>query len=607
MFKKISFILLVVLFSQAILKSQTSELADSMVYTLGFSTYLSHTDRFAAGFDVFSDTEGNTYVSGNTRDKNFPATAGAYQTELKGEADAFVAKFTPEGKLEFATLIGGTKREHHTTITVDEAGYIYIAGGTHSSDFPVTPGSYDNSFNGEGEWAGDVYLAKLSPNGTEIIFSTFIGGEVEETVTSGNIKIDSKGNIVIAGVTCSNDFPLTNGIIDNKNSRHAFVSKFSPDGGKLLFSTFFGSSLLEMITGLDIDDKDNIYITGGTFTADLPATDNAVRKEMIRPSGAGKIDHFIAKINEVDTNISYLSYFAADGYSKSLLKWTKPNRLILCGSTTEDGFPVTGNAIIKKGIGEQDCYVSVFNSDDMTLEYSTLFGGSGADFAMSAYFLNQNTIAIGGTTSSSDFPLTENALYSDYPVWEKTFNSTFFARKKPFVSVIDIKNGKLLYSTYLGSGFVFRIYPDKNGNISFVGEAGQRAEAGITGFPVTANAIQEPPTYLMVGRMLLNAIPEQKKEVLYTEVLVEDAILETYVGKYELMAGFILTVIKKDSQLILQITGQGEGPIIPISQNKFGIKGIDAQLTFNKNEAGEVESMTLHQNGMDNICKKLVD
>ena len=88
---------------------------------------------------------------------------------------------------------------------------------------------------------------------------------------------------------------------------------------------------------------------------------------------------------------------------------------------------------------------------------------------------------------------------------------------------------------------------------------------------------------------------------------VEDAILETYVGKYEAMPGFILTINKYDSQLKIHISGQGEFPIIPISQNKFGLKGIDAQLTFNTNENGEVESMTYHQHGMDNICKKLED
>lgn len=607
MLKKLSFIIVAVCFSLGISQAQTNEHSDTTTLTLGFSTYLSHTDKYASGFDIYADSEGYTYVSGNTRDKNFPATDGAYQTELKGEADVFVVKYTPEGEIVFATLIGGSKREHHSGITVDDAGYIYIAGGTHSSDFPVTEGSYDTSFNGEGTWAGDVFLTKLNPTGTEIIFSTFIGGEVEETVGTEGIKIDSKGNIIIVGTTRSHDFPLTKGVIDKTITQmHGFLSKFSPDGKKLLFSTFFGSSIMEGIGGLAIDDKDNIYIMGGTFTADLAVTENALRKEVMMPKAQGEIDHYIAKINGTDNEISYLSYFAGRGWPISSLKWTKPNRLMVCSSAMEEGMPVTDNVISKKGEGVRNCYISVFNSETMILEYSALFGGSDIDNVMSAHFLNKDTIVIGGMTNSSDFPLTENALYSGYPVKEKTFNNTFMGRRKSFISVIDIKNSKLLYSTYFGSCFLFYIHPDKNGNISFVAETGQKSEAGMTGFPITENAI-EPPSYTMVGRLLLNAIPEPKKEILYIEVAVEDAILETYVGKYELMAGFILTINKYDSQLKIQITGQGEGPIIPISQNKFGLKGIDAQLTFNTNEAGEVESMTLHQHGMDNICKRLED
>jgi len=606
MFKRISFILVAVCFSLGITQAQTIEHADSTVYTLGFSTYLSHTDKYASGFDIYTDSEGYTYVSGNTRDKNFPATEGAYQTELKGSADVFVVKYTPKGEIVFATLLGGTKREHHSGITVDDAGYIYVAGGTHSSDFPVTPGSYDTSFNGEGTWAGDVFLTKLNPTGTEIIFSTFIGGEIEETVGTEGIKIDSKGNIIIVGTTRSHDFPLTHGVIDKKITQmHGFVSKFSPNGKKLLFSTFFGSSIMDGIGALTIDDKDNIYIMGGTFTADLAVTDNAVRKEMIMPKAQGEMDHYIAKIDAADNKISYLSYFAGNGWPISSMKWTKPNRLMVCASAMEEGMPVTDNVISKKGEGVRNCFISVFNSDDMTLEYSSLFGGSDVDNIMNAHFLNNDTVVIGGMTNSSDFPLTENALYSDYPAQEKTFNNTFMGRRKSFVSVIDIKNSKLLYSTYLGSCFLFYIYPDKNGNISFVAESGQKAQAGMTGFPITKNALMEPPSYTMVGRLLLNAKPEPEKVII--AVPVADDILESYVGKYELMPGFILTINKYDSQLKVQATGQGEGPIIPIAQNVFVPKGIDAQFTFNINEAGEVESMTLHQNGMDNICKKLVD
>lgn len=511
MLKKLSFILIGIYFSQGMLLAQTNAQIDTMAYTLGFSTYLSHTDKYASGFDIYTDSEGYTYVSGNTRDKNFPATEGAFQTELKGSADVFVVKYTPEGEIVFATLLGGTKREHHSGITVDEQGFVFVVGGTESSDFPVTEGAYDTSFNGASGWGGDVFVTKLNPSGTEIIFSTFIGGEVQETANTGGIKIDSKGNIIIAGTTCSQNFPLTKGIIDNNDNMHGFLSKFSPDGKKLLFSTFFGSSLYEGINGFAIDDKDNIYIIGPTYTADLPVTNNAVRKEMIMPKAQGEIDHFIAKINEKGTKISYLSYFAGRGFALSSIKWTKPNRLMVCSSAMEEGLPATDNVISKKGEGVRNCFISVFNSETMTLEYSSLFGGSDADNIWSAYFLNKDTIVIGGTTSSADFPLTENALYSEYPVSEKTFNSTFFGRKKSFVSVIDIKNSKLLYSTYFGSSFIFRIHPDKNGNISFVAESGQKSQAGMTGFPITENAI-EPPSYTIVGRLLLNAIPEPKKE-----------------------------------------------------------------------------------------------
>ncbi len=607
MLKKITLVLIGICISQWILVSQTSEQKTKTVFTLGYSTYLSHTDKYASGFDIYTDSEGNSYISGNTRDKNFPATKGAYQTELKGSADVFVVKYTPEGEIVFATLIGGTKREHHSAITVDEQGFIYIAGGTHSSDYPVTSGSYDTSFNGEGRWAGDVFLTKINPTGTDVIFSTFLGGKVEETVGTGGIKIDSKGNIFVVGATKSDDFPLTKGRIEKENTMHGFFSKFSPDGKKLLFSTFFGSSTMERISSVAVDDKDNIYISGATYTAGLPVTDNAFRKEIIMPASGGIMDNYIAKISGKDNKILYFSYFATNGYGGSSIKWTKPDRLIVCGSSSGVDFPVTENAMNKKGKGRQDCYISVFNSDDMTLEYATLFGGSGDERFMSADFLNKDTIVVGGTTSSPDLPITENALYPDFPVCEKAFNSTFLGRKKSFVSVFDIKNYKLLYSTYFGASFIFRFSPDKYGNLSFVAEAGQRGEGGITGFPITKNAI-EPPTYTMVGRLLLNAKPKPKKEDLYKDVTVKDAILAKYVGKYEVSPGFTLTITKYGSQLKVRPTGRKEGPIFPKSQNDFYIKGSEVELTFNINKAGEVESLTVHPDGGDDIiCKKIAD
>jgi hypothetical protein len=506
MSNKIIFILIGICLGQGIMPAQTSMQTDSLSYALGFSAYLSHTDRFFPSFDICTDSKGYIYISGNTRDKNFPTTEGSFQRELKGEADAFVAKFGPDGKIVFATLIGGTKREHHTGITVDEDGYVYLVGGTHSHDFPVTPGAYDTGFNGEGEWAGDVYVAKLDPSGSAVVFATYIGGKVEETASS--IEIDSKGNIVIAGATCSPDFPATAGVIHGQFAKQAsFIAKFAPQGDRLLFSTSLGTGKQDMVTDLAIDNKDNIYVTGYTAAADLPVTGNALRKNIINPKVGGfanGIDHFLAKINETGTKILYLSYLGDGGCMGANITWASPNRLLVSGSTNSDNFPVTEKAVSKKIKGERDCFFSIFNSDNMTLQYSTLFGGSQLESIFSAYFLDKDRVVIGGTTNSADFPLTENAMDSAYPATDKLFNSSFLGRRKAFVSIIDIQKGQLVYSTYLGACLRFEFFPDHSGNLGFIAETGPHGFPGTTDFPLSEDAFQAPPTFLMLGRLALN-------------------------------------------------------------------------------------------------------
>jgi len=485
--------------------AQTETGVEGGAYRLGFSTYLSHTDKYAANFDVCTDAAGNTYVSGNTRDRNFPATAGAYQTDLKGDADAFVVKYSPAGEIVFATLLGGSRREHHTGITVDKDGYIYLVGGTHSADFPVTPGAFDTTFNGEGEWAGDVFVAKLDPSGSHLVFATFLGGEVDDTAGAGDIAVDSVGNIVVAGTTCSKDFPATSGVIDDQfTNQDSFVSKLSPDGRTLLMSTSLGNGVMDMITGLALDDHDRIYVTGFTLAADLPTSDDALRRELIRPRVGGfedGIDHFVAKIDGSGRKLLYLTYLGAGGHMGSTIAWAPPDRLAVCGSTKEDGFPVTDKAIGWERRGERDGFITVFDSDDMSLLFSSFLGGSESDHVMTCSFLDENTVVIGGKTSSANFPLTENAQYADYPVWETTFNNTFRGRRESFVSVVDIKHGRLLYSTFLGACFQLRTDCNEAGDISFVAESGQREAAGTTGFPVVGDRSEEPPTYLMVGRL----------------------------------------------------------------------------------------------------------
>jgi hypothetical protein len=384
-------------------------------------------------------------------------------------------------------------------------------GGTHSSDFPVTPGAYDTSFNGEGEWAGDVYLAKLDPSGSHVVFATFIGGKVEDTAHS--IKIDSKENIVIGGATCSPNFPATAGVIHGNYSKQAsFIAKFGPKGDKLLFSTSLGNGVYEMVTDLAIDDKDNIFAIGFTVAADLPVTDNAIRKNLIKPKAGGfenGIDHFLAKINETGTKILYVSYLGDGGYASAKIKWASPNRLMVSGSTDSASFPITDTAVSKKNKGERDAFFSIFDSDDMTLQYATLVGGSQFDTVSAADFLDKDLVVIGGVTNSADFPLTENAIDPVYPAADKLFNSSFLGRRKAFVSIIDITKGRLVYSTYFGACLRFESFADKSGNLCFLAETGPHGFPGTTDFPLGEDAFQAPPTFLMLGRLVLQRFAKQ--------------------------------------------------------------------------------------------------
>ncbi|MBI5440806.1 MAG: hypothetical protein HY900_06305 [Deltaproteobacteria bacterium] len=504
MLRQTAVVLIGFLLGQSSVLADTGPQGDSLAYTIGFSTYLSHIDRHGAAFDIVTDGKGSIYISGNTRDRNFPTTDGAFQRELKGEADAFVAKFTPEGKLAFATLIGGTKREHHTGLAVDDDGYVYLVGGTHSADFPVTVGAYDPSFNGEKDWGGDVYVTKIHPSGSGIVWSTFIGGSVQETATG--IAVDRDGSVVIAGTTASPDFPTTTEAIRRRpEGNDGFLARVSPEGDSLLSATLIGGNREDGVTGLAIDDQRNIFISGHTASTDLPATPDAVRQKVELAEKGGfenGIDLFLAKVNEKGTAFSYLSYIGGRSFISTDLSWTRPGKLMICGSTNSKSLPLSANAYSKEPKGERDGFIAVFDSASMKLEYATLFGGSQFDFIRSGFFLNEDRVVISGETNSPDLPLTGNALNSAYPVCDKTFNNTFFGKRKFFVSVIDIKKGRLLHSTFFGSGVRFQAFPDKQGNLGFVAEAGVR-EVPATDFPVSSEAFRVPPTYFMVGRLIL--------------------------------------------------------------------------------------------------------
>src|SRR2546426_194382 len=199
---------------------------------LSYSTYLGG-DNFDQPNGIVVDSAGNAYVAGFTSSSNFPAPSGALETAYVGSSDAFVSKLSPSGSsLVYSTYLGGSFTDQALALAVDSSGSVYIAGQTSSSDFPTSAGAFKTTYGGN----GDAFLAKLSPDGSSLAYSTYLGGSGLDEAR--DIALDSAGNIYVAGQTFSTDFPMLSALqTANKGNQDAFVAEFSASGS-LVYSTY---------------------------------------------------------------------------------------------------------------------------------------------------------------------------------------------------------------------------------------------------------------------------------------------------------------------------------------------------------------------------------
>ncbi len=238
----------------------TAQGAASLVY----STFLGGGADTGNGIAV--DTAGAIYVTGSTGSYNFPVTPSA-QSTLNGILDAFVAKIDPTkyGKagLIYSTYLGGSGSDSGNAIALDALGNVFVAGSTHSTDFPVTPGAYQTiNFGGSN---GEAFVSVISPSGDTLIVSTFLGGTGGDSATG--ISVDAFGDTYVTGTTSSIDFPTTPNALQPtlaSGSSALFVAKLNPSETALVYSSYIagaygGSSAL--------DPANNIYVTGHINTS----------------------------------------------------------------------------------------------------------------------------------------------------------------------------------------------------------------------------------------------------------------------------------------------------------------------------------------------------
>lgn len=198
--------------------------------------------NFDGAYDLAVDAAGNAYVVGTTESSDFPVQ-DALQPTMKGNSDAFVAKFAPDGSLVFSTFLGGAEREGATAVAFDASGAIYVAGHTASSDFP-RKNALQPAYGG----ALDAFVTKLAPDGASIVWSTFLGGNGTDVVR--DMIVDRNGNVYVAGEVQpasggAATFPTVNAAQPEYGGgpSDAFVSLISADGGELIASTFLDAGI----------------------------------------------------------------------------------------------------------------------------------------------------------------------------------------------------------------------------------------------------------------------------------------------------------------------------------------------------------------------------
>jgi hypothetical protein len=275
---------------------------DSTLHSLLVSTFIggSGSEFNWWGSSIVLDGSGNVYVIGETNSSDYPSTPGAYDTSYNGIGnglpDVFVAKLDSTlSSLLASTFIGGSGNDYGNSIALDAGRNVYVTGSTTSSDYPTTVGSYDTSYNGN----GDVFVSKLDSNLSSLLASTFIGGNHDDYGRS--IALDGNGNVYVTGETYSSDYPTTVGSYDTSHNgiQEIFIAKLDSTLSSLLAGTFIGGSSFEESWSIALDASGNVYVTGNTSSSDYPTTPDAYDT-----SCNGIDDVFISKL---DSNLSAIS------------------------------------------------------------------------------------------------------------------------------------------------------------------------------------------------------------------------------------------------------------------------------------------------------------
>jgi len=418
------------------------------------------------GTTIAVDALGNAYVTGQTGSTDFPTTPGAYQTSFGGSSDAFVAKLNPTGSdLVYSTYLGGSGSDVPFKIAVDSSGYAYLTGWTYSSDFPARNAISEYMGN------GDAFVAKLNPTGSDLVYSTYLGGTGGEI--GYGIAVDDSGNAYVTGGTDSADFPLNNPLQAFGGWEDAFVTKLNPTG-ELVYSSYLGGTGGDTGRAIAVDAEGNAYVTGETYSIDFPTRNpvQAIKK--------GLRDAFVTKLNAAGSAFIYSTYLGGhDTENAYAIAVDADSNAYVAGSTRSDDFPVTPGAFQSylAGCGAFYCdvFVTKFNRNGSRFMYSTYLGGTHGEHATAIAVDGAGNAWITGASNSFDYPITFDAFDPTCGVdgfcVPCTLDCLEPASNFTFVTKLNDQGSALGFSTYLDGGAGNGIAIDVQGHVYVSGWA----------------------------------------------------------------------------------------------------------------------------------------
>ena len=389
-----------------------------------YGTLLGGSDR-DIGYAIAVDEAGAAYIAGFTFSSDFPTKPGAFDTSHNGNSDVFVAKLNADGSgLAYSTFLGGSGSDSAWGIAVDGAGAAYVTGNTNSADFPATPGSFDTSYNGD----SDAFVVKLNAAGSDLAYSTFLGGSSGESGRS--IAVDEGGAAYVTGSTRSSNFPTTPGAYDTTQNGgddgDAFVAKLNPAGSALAYATFLGGIGSKNGYGIAVDSSGAAYVTGRTGP-DFPTTPGAYD-----PTYNGGWDAFVAKLNPAGSALEYATFLGGnDADVGDGIAVDGGGAAYVTGVTCSSNFPTTPGAYdTTYNGGNSDAFVAKLNPAGSALAYATFLGGHYDDHGYGIAVDSSGSAYVTGYTYSSNFPTTLGA-----------FDTSYNGNRDAFVVKLDMSGG----------------------------------------------------------------------------------------------------------------------------------------------------------------------